>query len=229
MPARSDAMVLFDIDGTLIRRAGPHHRQALVQAIREVSGIETTTDGIALQGMLDRDIVTQMMVRSGAAASTIRRSMPEIVRRAQSVYARGCPDLRGKVCPGVRLLLKRLQGRSIVTGLVTGNLTAIAWKKMEHAGLKPYFEFGAFAEMARDRGGLVRIAIRAARRRGWIERGARITLIGDHENDIRAARANGIRAIAVATGISTTEQLAREKPDLLINDLRSLTVGMILA
>jgi len=32
------ALVLFDIDGTLVRRAGPHHRQALVDAVHRVTG-----------------------------------------------------------------------------------------------------------------------------------------------------------------------------------------------
>ena len=34
------ALVLFDIDGTLIRRAGPHHRQALVDAVRKITGVK---------------------------------------------------------------------------------------------------------------------------------------------------------------------------------------------
>jgi beta-phosphoglucomutase-like phosphatase (HAD superfamily) len=32
-------MVLFDIDGTLTRRTGPHHRDALVHAVRRVTGL----------------------------------------------------------------------------------------------------------------------------------------------------------------------------------------------
>ena len=75
-----------------------------------------------------------------------------------------CRTFRRKVCPGVRDLLRRLTARGVVIGLVTGNLSRIGWRKMERAGLRPYFRFGAFAEMARDRAGLVRIAIRRARR-----------------------------------------------------------------
>jgi beta-phosphoglucomutase-like phosphatase (HAD superfamily) len=52
---------LFDIDGTLVRRAGPHHRQALVDAVRQVTGAETTTEGIPVHGMLDPDILAWMM------------------------------------------------------------------------------------------------------------------------------------------------------------------------
>ena len=70
------------------------------------------------------------------------------------------------------MLLFRLLRRHVPTGLVTGNLTRIGWKKMEHAGLRHYFRFGAFAEQARDRAGLVRMAVRQARREGWIDRTA---------------------------------------------------------
>ena len=219
--------MLFDIDGTLIRRAGPHHRQALVDAVRRIAGVETTTDGVPVAGMLDRDILAVMMSRAGMKPSAVRRVMPEIVRQAQLIYSRSCPDLRKKVCPGVRNLLYRLNRRNVVVGLVTGNLTRIAWKKMEHAGLKPYFRFGAFAELARDRAGLVRLAIRQARREGWIGRESRITLIGDHPNDVTAARANNVRSIAVATGLVTFEELAAHSPDLLVPDLRSLKLEML--
>ena len=57
----SPALVLFDIDGTLIRRAGPQHREALVEAVKRVAGLESTTDNIPVQGMLDRDILAIMM------------------------------------------------------------------------------------------------------------------------------------------------------------------------
>ena len=125
------------------------------------------------------------------------------------------------------MALTRICRRGHVTGLVTGNLTRIGWKKLERAGLKDHFRFGAFAELANDRAGLVRIAVREARREGWIERRSPITLVGDHENDILAAKANGIRSIAVATGISTAEELALIAPDLLLPDLRSLRLDML--
>ncbi len=65
----SGALVLFDIDGTLIRRAGPHHREALVEAIRRTAHVETTTEGVPVAGMLDRDILTTMMLRAGMPRS----------------------------------------------------------------------------------------------------------------------------------------------------------------
>jgi phosphoglycolate phosphatase-like HAD superfamily hydrolase len=225
---QSDALVLFDIDGTLIRRAGPHHREALVEAIRRTAHVETTTDGVPVAGMLDRDILTSMMLSAGMSRAAIQRVMPEVVARAQSIYVRRAPDIAKKVCPGVRSLLRRLTARDVVIGLVTGNLSRIGWRKMERAGLRPYFRFGAFAEMARDRAGLVRVAIRRARRERWIGRESAITLIGDHPNDVLAAQANQIRSVAVGTGIVSLEELQSHSPLIAIPDLRSLKLDCLL-
>jgi phosphoglycolate phosphatase-like HAD superfamily hydrolase len=229
MPARKGArtLVLFDIDGTLIRRAGPHHRLALEEAVRRVTGLETTTDHIPLHGMLDPDILAQMMRNAGAAEALIRGAMPRILETAGRIYARTVPSLKRKTCPGVRALLGRLARRGVLLGLVTGNVPRIGWKKLERAGLKQYFRFGAFAGMRPDRAGLVRLAIRQARRAGWIDAGARIALVGDTPADVRAAQANGITAIAVATGISSAEELASQAPDLLLEDLRALRLKML--
>jgi phosphoglycolate phosphatase-like HAD superfamily hydrolase len=221
------ALALFDIDGTLIRRAGPHHREALVAPIRRVTGIETTTDGTPLFGMLDPDIIRQMLSRAGAAPRAIRAAMPDIVENAQRIYVRTCPVLERKTCPGVRRLLKRFERHGIVMELVTGNLARIGWKKMDRAGLRRYFRFGAFADMARDRAGLARLAIRHAREQGWIRRGTPVFLIGDAPADILAARANGIRSIAVATGLVSRADLQRHSPDLVLEDLRELEPGML--
>ena len=220
--------MLFDIDGTLIRRAGEHHREALVKAVRRATGVDTTTEGVPVSGMLDRDILAVMMTRAGMKPAEIRRAMPEIVRLAQSIYVRSVPVLSKKVCPGVRRVLGGLDRRGAVLGLVTGNLTRIGWRKMERAGLRPYFRFGAFAELAKDRAGLVRIAIRQARREGWIARDSSISLVGDHPNDVRAAQANGIRSVAVATGLASMEELQAHRPDLALPDLRTLALEMLL-
>jgi phosphoglycolate phosphatase len=200
----------------------------LVEAIRRTAHVETTTEGVPVAGMLDRDILVSMMRTAGMSGAAIRRVMPEVIAQAQSIYVRRVPDISRKVCPGVRSLLRRLTARGVVIGLVTGNLSRIGWRKMERAGLRQYFRFGAFAELARDRAGLVRIAIRRARRERWIGRESAITLIGDHPNDVLAARANGIRAVAVGTGIVPLAELETHSPLIAVPDLRSLNLDDLL-
>ena len=221
------ALVLFDIDGTLTRRAGPHHRDALVVGIRRVTGLETTTEGIPVQGMLDPVILAAMLRRVGVKAADARAAMPAIMRAAERYYLRVCPELHDKHCPGVAPVLERLARRNILLALVTGNLTRIGWRKLERAGLKDYFRFGAFGEMAPTRAGLAKLAIRQARRGKLIARDAPISLIGDATSDIIAAHANGIRSISVQTGITPVEELRPLRPDVLLKDLRHLRLRMV--
>ncbi len=212
-------LVLFDIDGTLVRRAGPHHRQALVDAVRRVTGIESTTDGIPVHGMLDPAILTLMMRAAHVDDRAISAHMPAIIEAAQDIYQSTVPDIRDKICPGVIPLLDDLRERGVALALVTGNLTRIGWRKLERAGLAHYFRFGAFGEMAPTRGGLARLAIDRARREGVT---GNISLVGDATQDVQAARENNIRAIAVRTGITPPEDLEQSAPDLLIDDLTHL-------
>ncbi len=222
-------MVLFDIDGTLIRRAGPHHKLALTEAIRIVIRREASLDGVSTQGMLDCDLFRVMLQSLELSDGAFEENLPSLAWEAQQHYIANCPsDLRSSLCPGVVPLLERLRKAGVACGVVTGNLTAIGWKKLELAGLRTYFELGAFAEQAVTRTKLAAEAIQTARNMGLIANGSKISLVGDHPNDIRAARANGIRAIAVATGLSSFAELRDEQPNLLLQDLTTLAVEQLL-
>jgi phosphoglycolate phosphatase-like HAD superfamily hydrolase len=226
MPA--SALVLFDIDGTLLRRAGPHHRQALEDAILHVTGRPATTDGIPVQGMLDGDILLLMLKAAGLKRAEALHALPAIITKAQALYVRRCPDLRERVCPGAPEFLGALAALGVPMGLVTGNLSRIGWTKMRRAGLRNHFRFGAFAEQGPTRAALAKLAVREARRNRWITPNAAITLVGDHPNDVAAARANGLRSVAVGTGVVPLEDLAACGPDFLVPDLRSLSPDRLL-
>ena len=206
--------MLFDIDGTLVRRTGPDHRDSLSVAAREVFGVAATTEGVPVHGMLDPDILCAMLTRAGLTETAVRAAMPELQRAAEEYYLRVCPDLRHATCPGVRPLLERLRRGGVPLALVTGNFTRIGWHKLERAGLGGHFRFGAFAEMAATRAGLAAIAARELGARGTVY------LVGDAPSDVAAARENGFTAIAVHTGISSREELACCGPDHLLSSLR---------
>jgi phosphoglycolate phosphatase len=216
------SLVLFDIDGTLIRRAGPHHKQALIEGIRRVTGISTTLEGVATQGMLDCDLIRGMLGGD-------HPFLEQIILECEAAYLCNCaPTLRERVCPGVPELLCALQERGAVMGLVTGNLRAIGQKKMQLAGLGDYFVVGAFSERGRTRAELAAAAAHEAQRLGLAAQDAPVTLIGDHPNDVEAGRHNGFRTVAVATGLSPWDELAAERPDLLVRTLAELEIDRLL-
>lgn len=206
-----------------MRGAGQQHKQALVDGIRRITGIETHLDGVATSGMLDRDLISNMLRAAGAGERRIRNSLREVMAECERCYlANGAPDLSGFVCTGVREFIADLGGRGAVLGLVTGNLSQIGWRKVELAGLRRYFSVGAFAEDGRSRTRLAKVATQRAVRLGLVRKTSRVTLIGDHLNDVQAAKANGFQSVAVATGVLSLEDLRKTEPDFLVRDLREL-------
>jgi len=223
------SLVLFDIDGTLLRNAGAHHKMALVAGIRKATGLETTLDGIATAGMLDRDLIASMLQAAGASARRIQTVMKQVVEETQNAYLLDCAaDLRGHLCPRVPLFLSDLTRHGFTLGVVSGNLSRIGWKKLELAGIRHYFSVGAFAEDGRSRARLAQIAAARARKLASLSPKSTVSLIGDHANDIAAARANCFRAVAVATGIMPYDELREAKPDILIRDLSELKLSRLL-
>ena len=226
----SGSLILFDIDGTLMRGAGQHHREALVEGIRRVTGHATSLEGVSTSGMLDRDLIEIMLSAGGASARQIRASMRQIAAECQAYFAENCAlDLAPFVCPGVPEALSRIRATGAAMGLVTGNLSAIGWKKLELAGVREFFSVGAFAEDGTTRARLARVAASRAKRHGLVAKGARISLIGDHANDVLAAKANGFQAIAVATGLSSMEDLASSNPDILVPNLLALDIEQLVS
>ena len=147
----------------------------------------------------------------------------------QAAYVADCAvDLRLSVCIGVVEALTELQARGAVLAVVTGNLSEIGWRKLELAGLRPYFSTGAFAEDGRTRTRVARVAVRRAIKNQLAGKNSRISLVGDHANDIEAAKRNGFQSIAVATGLSSIEELAASQPDVLVADLTQLDLRRLL-
>ncbi len=212
-----------------MRGAARHHRDALIEGIRRVTGRETTLDGIPTSGMLDRDLIAVMLRACGESENRIRKSLSRIVVECQTYYsANGVGDLSAFVCTGVLETLRKLRLRGAVMGLVTGNLCAIGWKKVEQAGLREYFSVGAFAEDGRTRAHLARIAASRAKREGLISNRTRISLIGDHTNDIQAAKTNGFQSVAVGTGLASMAELEAARPDILVANLCDLDIERLL-
>ena len=216
-------LFLFDIDGTLIespRRAG---RRALERACQETLGIEAAAEGISFDGKTDPLIVEEIFrARRGRTPS------PAELSEVLSSYLRCLDgellhDDAVRVLPSVEESLARLRARAAMVGLATGNVEDGARRKLTRAGLWSHFAFGGYGSDAADRGELVRMALRRAdersaqpiaRDRAWV--------VGDTPRDIHAAHAAGIRAIGVATGGFTEDELRAAGADRVLSTLADL-------
>jgi phosphoglycolate phosphatase-like HAD superfamily hydrolase len=210
-------LLLFDIDGTLIRSGGCGER-ALRIAVRDTFGVEDDLHDIEIAGRTDTGIARQLLRKYGRDVTD--EGITEVVEN----YLRHLPALlresQGQVLPGVAALLPLLKPRGdVVLALLTGNLVRGAEHKISHYGIWDYFAFGAFADDHHERDQLGPFALARSREHGHTVELSRTFVIGDTPHDISCARAFGAKAVAVATGGFRSEQLVPHTPDILPEDL----------
>ena len=208
-------LLLFDIDGTLLAGATAAHRDALDAALREVHGVEapnTLRPSVQPAGRTDGEIARMMLLIAGVSAQRIDERAGDLREVCCREYARRCPvDLSHTVLPGVPELLAWLATAGDARlALVTGNFEPIARLKLARAGIGDHFAAGqgAFGSDAEDRAALPCLARRRAGTAGLPYPREHTVVIGDTPLDIACARADGVRAVAVATGPFDPEALS---------------------
>lgn len=211
-------IILFDIDGTLIR-AGGAGKRAMESALCEEFGVDAVRAAVEYSGRTDRAIAADLLAAHG------REPSPANVAGLVAAYLGRLPaalrDRPGEVLPGVRELLAALAGRAdVLVGLLTGNARAGARLKLGHYGLWGGFACGGFGDDVFDRDDVARAAVAdAARHLGRAIDPAELWVIGDTPLDVSCARAVGATAVAVCTGWHTRAELADCRPDHLFDDL----------
>lgn len=213
-------LLLFDLDGTLMD-AGGAGRAALHEALLAVYGRTGPIDGFAFHGKTDPAIVRELLRADGGSDAWIDEGLERLWTRYLEGLDRELRSRRPAACPGVPGLLARLgTDPRFVTGLLTGNVEGGAWRKLRACRLDAGFSFGAFGSDSEDRNDLAPLAmVRAERATGRRFEAHDVIVIGDTPADIRCARAAGARALAVATGGYSLDQLATHDPDILFPDL----------
>ena len=230
-------LLLFDIDGTLLRRASSEHALALRQALTNVHRLDGAT--LALEGSMagrtDGEIARLMLLGAGIAQARIDELAAEVRAECCRLYVGLCPDdLSAKVTPGMRELLEWLSRRdSVQLALLTGNFEPVARVKLRAAGLAGWFEQGqgGFGSDSEDRTLLPALARRRAGEAAGLG-GAwpreRTLVIGDTPRDIACAHADGVRCVAVTSGPYDTDALSDSDATAQSTDeLRAIVEAMI--
>ena len=217
-------VILFDIDGTLIQAARrPEYRGRMRGMLEDVFGTCGRISEIDFGGKTDLAIYREALECEGITFDQIRERLPRV--EAMMVALLEEMAQTGEVyrlCPGVRELLDALAADSrFVTSLLTGNVERLAEAKLRVASIYHYFQSrGAFGNDAEERDHLPAIAAeRINGHLGLALAPERFVIVGDTPRDISCARHFGARAVAVASGQHTVEQLSSHSPDALLTDL----------
>jgi phosphoglycolate phosphatase len=216
-------LILWDIDGTLIT-TGVIGRRALEDAAAEVAGLDAVPE-VSMGGKTDPQIIAEILAASGVPDRLITGLVPNAVATAEILLAQGRSQMatEGRVHPGVRNVLERLDAiGNVRQSLLTVNVRVNAIVKVETFGLAGFFDFavGAYGDDHANRDNLVPIALdRVARLRDERYSPSEVWIVGDTANDLRCARAGGVRCLLVGTGREGLSSLSCLSPDVLLPDL----------
>ena len=217
-------LALFDIDGTLLRE-GIAPKLAFARALRETYDTTGPISGFRFAGMTDPQCVSEIMRMAGVSEEVIFDRRTKCLDRYVAHLTNEMKSHDGaKLFPGVKELLARLGERDdVLVGLLTGNVQRGAMLKLNRFKLGGYFRFGAFGDEHEDRAELARIALeKAGRIVGRPVCGDEATVIGDTPRDVACARAIGARAVIVATGLVSRDELLASGPDIILDSFEDV-------
>lgn len=224
MSAALRRLVLWDVDGTLVR-CGPATREVFSTVFAEVIGRSLGEHNVKFSGKTDPQIARELLEFAQIPSHDVERHLPQITaaleRGIAGLHERFRAD--GCVLPGVEKVLARLRDDpSVVQTLLTGNLAPNAAVKITAFELDDLLdlEVGAYGSDHADRRELVPIAIeRVAEKYGQRFRPEDTWVIGDSANDLACAVAGGARCMLVATGGYSVDELHALGADIVLENL----------
>ena len=214
-------LVLFNIDGTLVETS-KGHVESYSYAFKTVLGIDASLKMIQYHGKTDRQNLREVLLACGVSEDVIDANMEDCVQAMCGYFESVKDTTEVNLLPGVVDTLDALEAAGELLGLVTGNLEKIARMKLAAVDLNRHFKFGGFGSDSVERPPLVEIARRRAEAFGFTE-GDQTYLLGDTPSDMIAARRGGAKAIGVATGSYSAEQLEESGAAVVISGFNDET------
>jgi phosphoglycolate phosphatase len=221
MPNTPQKLVLFDIDGTLVRMQRGLPRRLFEDMTRAIWNREISLDSFNFAGRTDRAIIAGMARMAGVPDAEHVEHEERAMEWIETELRPRITSETLELLPSVKELLEELVVRDdVVLAVLTGNLPGCAESKLSVHDLHTYFLFGVYGKESHDRNELGPIAIRKAKELTGIEfSGKDIVIIGDTMMDLRCAQAIDAKCIITLTGRVHEEELHTSGADFIFDDL----------
>ena len=207
-------LLLWDIDGTLVRTSRPSSLNPHVSALMKL-GYSVSSDPIELFGSTDYEVIIELLKKNKILlkGNQLREIFIEIDKEAQQL------DLISEfnLYPGVCSILDELSALGWTHGILTGNTYNRMISKLIFSNIIKYFlnELMFSCNFGDSRKDICKNAVITINKELY----QKIYIIGDTPKDISAARSIGFPVISVASGNYSLSELSNFDPDLLIRNL----------
>jgi phosphoglycolate phosphatase-like HAD superfamily hydrolase len=194
-------------------------QRAMARAFEQLFAVSDAFRDIQMAGRTDTWILSNAAAAHGILPSELTAFQDAYLAHLERELEP--PNPRKMTMPGIRPLLDTLASREdTYLALLTGNYEQAARLKLQHFDLWRYFACGAFADDAPDRNSLLPKALARIRACGGpAVQPADAIVVGDTPHDVACALAAGARAIGVATGPFSTQQLRDSGAHVVFEDL----------
>lgn len=212
-------LLLFDIDGTLVTMWRVHEKayEFTINKLYGVSGVNFRTH--YTPGDSNEEVVTNNLMALGYKRNFIERKIKDVSSTIADYYSLNVSSKDIEILPGVIKLLKSIK-KDLCVGIVTGNNTTTANTMLSNAGLLEYFYFIIGADDDNSREERLLSAIKKAEDITSIRFSHEdVYYFDDSSASISISKKLGITSIAVATGDTPYEILAKAKPDYLLKNM----------
>ncbi len=220
--AGKQVLLLWDVDHTLIENSGVSkavYARAFEMMTGRAPAVQPGTDG-----RTDHEIVRDLFAANSAVftADDETSYQSALIDAMRALHPRLMRD--GFVLPGVPEVLEAVsQIPGIVQSVLTGNIRPNAEAKLrllgDHARVLD-LDVGGYGSDDARRPRLVGAAQRkASQKYGAVFGPSSTVLVGDTERDVAAALEGGALIVAVATGVTSQEQLRQAGAQVVLPDL----------
>lgn len=204
--------IFFDLDGTIV-----DSREAYVEAAKtafQAVGLEPPTLLTVLE--IPRRLEQNKPINGIIQNADLHKFLPIYLSTYYAVSAE-----KTKLIPGVAAALEVLSRKAKLALITMRNVPRSAVvEELENFGIAKYFTYILTAQDTPRPKPSPEALIKTVK--ALDVKICDCVIVGDSVNDIKAGKAAGTKTIAVLSGLFTYRELAREKPDLILEDVTKL-------
>ncbi|MFL1493259.1 phosphoglycolate phosphatase [Pseudomonas antarctica] len=222
-PGKLPRLVMFDLDGTLIDSVpdlAAAVDQMLLKLGRKPAGVESVREWVG-NGV-------QMLVRRALANHIDAEGVDEVeAEHALELFNAAYEDGHELtvVYPGVRDTLKWLHKQGVEMALITNKPERFVAPLLDHMKIGRYFRWiigGDTLPQKKPDPAALFFVMKMANIPA-----SQSLFVGDSRTDVLAAKAAGVKCVALSYGYNHGRPIAEESPALVIDDLRLLIPGCL--
>jgi HAD superfamily hydrolase (TIGR01509 family) len=209
---------LIDLDGTIVDITVP-----CIKAAKEASsalGLQNLDDGIGLEiaKRLQSNLSLDDLFAKFEIDKNVGKHFIQVFLKAWYSIA----PMETKLLPKVRTTLRDLSERFLLALITRRNMPKeLVIKELERLQLNPFFKIIMTSQDVEAPKPSPLAFLRAANQLAVPIN--ECAVIGDAIVDVQAGKSAGAKTIAVLSGLFSREELEKQKPDLIMKDINSLT------